>query len=78
MPDVDRAVLADPAITTAVKTRLVADTLVQARKIDVDTREGVVTLTGEVRSAEERDKALQLARDTTGVKTVVDKLTIAR
>jgi hyperosmotically inducible protein len=78
MSDVDRAMLTDPAITTAVKTRFAADTLVRARTIDVDTAEGVVTLSGEVRSAEERDQALKLARETAGVKNVVDKLTIAR
>lgn len=43
---------------------------------DVDTHDGVVTLTGEVRSREERDQALKLARDTAGVKDVIDKMTI--
>ena len=77
-PDVDRATFTDPAITTAVKTRLAADSVVRALRLDVDTQDGVVTLTGEVRSTEERDQALKIARETAGVKSVTDKITIAR
>jgi len=67
---------ADAAITTAVKTKLLGDTQVAGLKIDVDTKDNVVTLTGEVRSAAEKTEALRLARTTKGVKNVVDKLTI--
>ena len=66
----------DPGITTNVKTKLMADDLVKARNIDVDTRERVVTLTGTVQSAEEEAKALQIARSTKGVVDVVDKIVI--
>lgn len=69
-------VAADASITAAVKTKLLADTAVRGLKIDVDTKDNVVTLTGTVRSAAERDEALRLARTTTGVKSVVDKLVI--
>jgi osmotically-inducible protein OsmY len=51
--------------------------MVRALQIDVDTREGVVTLTGKVKSQVEKDRALTLARETNGVKNVVDRLTIA-
>ncbi len=46
----DRAgeVTGDAAITTAVKTKFLADTHVSGLKIDVDTMNGVVTLTGNV------------------------------
>jgi osmotically-inducible protein OsmY len=54
------------------------DDLVQARAIDVSTTGQVVTLSGTVRSAAEHDRAVQLARDTAGVKQVVDRLTVAR
>lgn len=66
----------DPGITTSVKTQLVADDLVKARNIDVDTRDRVVMLTGTVHSAEEEAKALQIARSTRGVSDVVDNITI--
>lgn len=67
---------ADAAITSAVKTKLLGDTKVAGLKIDVDTNGGVVTLTGKVKSAAERAEALRLAKTTTGVKSVVDKLTV--
>lgn len=69
-------VTADASITAAVKTKLLADTKVAGLKIDVDTKDNVVTLTGTVRSAAEKAEAIRLARTTTGVKSVVDKLTI--
>ena len=77
-PKVQRAgdVTADAAITSAVKTKLLADTKVGGLKIDVDTKDNVVTLTGTVKSAAEKAEAVRLARTTTGVKSVVDKLTI--
>jgi hyperosmotically inducible protein len=69
-------VTADASITAAVKTKLLADTKVGGLKIDVDTKDNVVTLTGNVKSAAERDEAVRLAKTTTGVKSVVSKLTI--
>jgi hyperosmotically inducible periplasmic protein len=67
---------ADAGVTAIVKTRLLADTMVRGLKIDVDTRGGVVTLSGTVRTATERERAVALARGTEGVKDVVDKLVI--
>lgn len=69
-------VTADASITAAVKTKLLADTTVGGLKIDVDTKDNVVTLTGTVKSAAEKAEAIRLAKTTTGVKRVVDKLTI--
>jgi osmotically-inducible protein OsmY len=69
-------VTADASTTAAVKTKLLADTKVGGLKIDVDTKDNVVTLTGMVNSAEEKAEALRLARTTTGVKRVIDKLTV--
>lgn len=66
----------DTGITTSVKSQLVADDLVKARNIDVDTRDRIVTLRGEVRNTEEEAKALQIARNTRGVADVVDQIEI--
>lgn len=66
----------DAGISTSVKSRLAADDVVKARRIDVDTRDKVVTLTGEVRSADEEAQALKIARDTNGVASVVDQLSV--
>src|SRR5918994_4762458 len=67
---------ADAATTAAVKTKLLADTKVGGLAIDVDTKDNVVTLSGKVRSAAERTEAVRLARTTTGVKSVVNKLVV--
>lgn len=78
-PPAERATLpdvTDPAITAAVKAKLLADPDVAGLKIDVDTSNGVVTLSGRVKTAAEKAEALRLTRETTGVKDVVDKLTM--
>ena len=67
----------DPGITTSVKTQLIAEDQVKARNITVETRDRVVTLTGTVQSSAEQAKALQIARNTKGVASVVDHLTIS-
>ena len=69
-------VTADAATTAAVKTKLLGDTKVGGLMIDVDTKDNVVTLSGTVRTAEEKAEAIRLAKNTTGVKRVVDKLTV--
>jgi len=71
-------VVADATITSEVKTKLLGDTKVGGLKIDVDTKDNVVTLTGNVKSVEEKNEALRLARTTAGVKRVVDKLTVVK
>jgi hyperosmotically inducible protein len=74
--DKTKDVTTDAAITSAVKTKLLADTKVGGLKIDVDTKDNVVTLTGNVKSAAEKAEAIRLAKTTKGVSRVVDKLTI--
>ena len=66
----------DAGITTAVKGKLVADDLVKARQINVDTKDKVVTLTGQVQSPAEESRALQIARDTNGVRDVIDQIDV--
>lgn len=70
------AAVSDAAITTAVKTKFAANKTVSATDINVDTADGVVTLTGKVHSAAERSAALRIARQTKGVKRVENKLTL--
>jgi hyperosmotically inducible periplasmic protein len=76
----DRAgeAITDAAITTAVKTKFLADPNVSGLKIDVDTQNGVVTLNGVVPNATEKTRAIELARETTGVKSVKDRLKVSR
>ena len=72
------AAITDAAITSAVKTKFLADSTVKGLRIDVDTSNGMVTLNGNVSSRAEADRAMTLARNTDGVKTVHNNLKIAR
>jgi hyperosmotically inducible protein len=72
------AVVDDAGITMKVKGRFLKDPLVQGLRIDVDTRDGVVYLTGSVASSAEKDKAIQIAKDTEGVKDVQANLNVGR
>jgi osmotically-inducible protein OsmY len=45
--------------------------------MDVDTDDAVVTLSGQVRSQTEKEQAVKLARETIGVKSVTDRLTVS-
>jgi hypothetical protein len=69
-------VMADSSLTARIKSKMALDDTVKALAIDVDTTNGVVTLSGVVRSEAEHTKAVQLAKDTQGVKSVVDHLTV--
>ena len=66
------------ALTSKIKAKMALDDRVAAATIDVDTSGSVVTLSGRVSSAAERDRALALARETDGVTSVVDRLTVSR
>jgi len=68
----------DAGITMSVKSRLLDDPLVKGLKIDVDTRDGVVFLTGVVGSDAERQQAIQLAKDAKGVRAVQANLTFKK
>lgn len=69
-------VLSEGALTAKIKSKMALDDTVKALSIDVDTRGTVVTLSGTVNSAAERDKALQLARETAGVTSVTNNLVV--
>ena len=66
----------DGAITAKVKTALLADPDVKGLKIDVDTKNGVVTLKGTADKPANRDRAVAIAKDTSGVKSVESQLVI--
>jgi hyperosmotically inducible protein len=69
-------VVDDAAITAKVKAKLLADSTVGGLKIDVDTKEGVVTLTSNsMKSQSEIDQAVRLAKQVDGVRDVVSNLT---
>jgi hyperosmotically inducible periplasmic protein len=66
----------DAGLTAKIKSKMALDDTVKAINIDVDTTNGIVTLNGFVPDAQARDRAVQLARETEGVVSVEDRLTI--
>jgi hyperosmotically inducible protein len=68
--------LNEGSLTAKIKAKMALDDTVRALAIDVDTNGSVVTLTGSVHSETERQKAVQLARETDGVTTVNDRLVV--
>ena len=64
----------DTGITTNVKTKFATDDLVKAHEINVTTDHGVVTLSGDVETRAMEERAVQIARDTKGVRDVVNNL----
>jgi hyperosmotically inducible protein len=66
----------EAALTSKIKAKMLLDDNVKARAIDVTTNGSTVTLTGTVRSTDERDRAARLTRETAGVTRVVDQLRI--
>lgn len=68
--------ISDGWITTKLNWFFVGEDLLKGSKIDVDTKDNVVTLKGTVESPAGRARAVELAKATEGVKTVVNQLTI--
>lgn len=68
--------LTDSKVVAVVKTRLLIESEVTGTDINVDAKQGVVTLQGTVASDAERDLAITIAKNTSDVKKVVDKLEV--
>jgi hyperosmotically inducible periplasmic protein len=68
----------DATLTAKVKAKFLADTSISGLKIDVDTKNDVVTLNGTVPTAAEKRHAVEVARATDGVKSVVDNLKVGK
>ncbi len=66
----------DTAITAQVKSKLAADRASTLARVDVDTRQGVVELSGSVSDERTKQRATQLAREVDGVKNVVNRLKV--
>lgn len=69
-------VIDDAAITTKVTGKLTADPDINPFRIDVDTVDGEVRLSGTVLRQDQVDAAIRHARETKGVKNVVNDLTV--
>jgi hyperosmotically inducible protein len=66
----------DASITAKVNAALAADKELSALRVDVDTRDGVVTLSGPAPTAGAKERAAELALKVKGVASVNNQLTI--
>lgn len=67
----------DANTTARVEMQLLWDDTTSGLDIKVDTKDGTVTLTGNVATEKERERAERIATRTKGVKEVVSKLQVA-
>jgi hyperosmotically inducible protein len=66
----------DVSIRTSIKLRLIGAEDVRSLNVDTEVFKSVVTLTGTVRTDDQRQKILAMAREVKGVKRVVDQLEV--
>ena len=72
-----KAFVKDSVITTKVKSKLAADHITSLGRIRVDTdANGVVYLSGSAHTKDAVDRAVQIARDTDGVRGVHSSLVV--
>jgi hyperosmotically inducible protein len=76
--DTTAQVSTDMAITAKVNAALAVDDKLKATQINVDTREGQVTLTGQAPDAQSRERATTLVSAVDGVKQVNNQLVVNR
>ena len=71
------AALGEGKLTAKIKAKIALDDTIEAENINIDTEGTVATLRGSVVSARDRQRALQLARETAGITSVVDRLVVS-
>jgi hyperosmotically inducible periplasmic protein len=69
--------LSDDVIVDQVRVRLASDAIVKGGGLGVDSKAGVVTLTGVVATSKQKDRAAKVAAKVKGVKQVVNNITLA-
>lgn len=68
--------LEDKIIVGKINSKLIVEPNMRSLNIDVDSNNGVVTLTGIVSNAEQKNRALEIAKATAGAVKVVDNLKV--
>jgi osmotically-inducible protein OsmY len=70
--------VSDDELYNQVKMKLAEDDIVKGGALDVDVKNGVVTLGGSVEEDRQKTRAEKLVKKIKGVKQVVDKITVKR
>lgn len=68
--------VSDRDITLAIETDLAVDDAVQAHRVDVTTKQGIVTLSGSVDNILAKSRALERAMAIKGVRSVVNRIAV--
>src|SRR6478672_11052742 len=68
----------DDSIYDNVRRKLASDPVVKGGGLQVDVKQGAVTLRGTVEEQKQKDRATKLARKISGVKSVANELTVVR
>lgn len=63
-------------LTARIKTQLLTNSNTSGMAINVDSKQGAVTLSGVVKSEQEKDLAIKLASNTSGALSVNDQLVV--
>lgn len=63
-------------ITSKIASKINADDVLEDVDVDVKVKKNVVTISGDVPSADVRDRVLRIARETEGVEQVVDRMMV--
>ena len=66
----------DKIVTQVVEAKLVLDKIISGHQIDVETKVGIVTLSGAVNSLLDKDRAVELAQMVKGVRSVIDRINV--
>ncbi len=66
----------DKDITLALRQQLINDEMVSAHLIDIETIDGIVTLSGTVNHILANDRAAKIAQSLKGVRSVINKLNV--
>ena len=69
--------ITDDTLTDQVRVKLANDQDVGGLNIQVDVKEGTVTLSGKVRTDHQKSKAEKIAKKVKGINSVVNKLVIS-
>jgi osmotically-inducible protein OsmY len=67
----------DDVIVDQVRLRLTTDSVVKGGGLGVDSKAGVVTLTGAVTTAQQKGRAAKVAGKVRGVKQVVNNIVVS-
>jgi osmotically-inducible protein OsmY len=69
--------VSDDSIYDYVKRKLANDQVVKGGALEIDVKEGVVTLRGTVETDHQKQRAERLAKKVKGVKSVVNEIKVA-